>query len=59
VVREDMVARAWVFRKGTRDTKRGRRSLRYIICRNPDLAEEQREQRQRDMVEIEKGLKKD
>lgn len=30
--------------------------LRYIVCRNPKIAKEQREQRQEDMAEIEKEL---
>jgi hypothetical protein len=30
--------------------------MAFVICRNPDLAEEQREQHQRDMAEIEKEL---
>lgn len=30
--------------------------LRYIICRSPEISKEQREQRQKDMAEIEKEL---
>lgn len=31
--------------------------IRYIVCRNPDVAEEQRADRQRDLKEVEKHLK--
>jgi len=34
----------------------GKNGLRYIICRNPEIREEQREERQNDMVCIEKEL---
>lgn len=36
----------------------GKDGLRYIVCRNPGMAKEQREDRQNDMVEIEKELGK-
>ena len=34
----------------------GKDGLRYIVCRNPEIAKEQREKRQNDMAEIEKEL---
>ncbi|MBT9147641.1 MAG: hypothetical protein DDT32_01403 [Syntrophomonadaceae bacterium] len=34
----------------------GRDGLRYIVCRNPEIAKEQREKRQNHMAEIEKRL---
>lgn len=34
----------------------GKDGLRYMVCRNPEIAKEQREKRQNDMAEIEKEL---
>jgi len=34
----------------------GKEGLRYIVCRNPEIAKEQRRERQNDMAEIEKEL---
>lgn len=34
----------------------GKDGLRYIVCRNPEIAKEQREGRQNDMAELKKEL---